>query len=53
MTTTHAGVCFAVAAIILALAFLLGWAGEPFVAWHPRVLALALFFVALGLLLTQ
>jgi uncharacterized membrane protein len=53
VSTTKAGICFAIAAIILALAFLLGWAGEPFAAWHPRVLTLALFFVSLGLLLTQ
>lgn len=53
MSTTKAGVCFAIAAVILALAFILGWAGEPFAAWHPRVLALALFFLSVGALLTQ
>lgn len=51
MTLTHAKICYLIAAIILALAFLLGWAGEPFAPYQPRVFALALFFISLGLLL--
>lgn len=51
MSTTKAGVCFASAAIILALDFLFGLFGESYARYRGYVLAL--FFVALGLLLTQ
>jgi hypothetical protein len=51
MTLTHAGICFLVAVIILGLDFLLGFAGEAYVRYRGWVLAL--FFIALGLLLAQ
>lgn len=51
MTLTHAGIAFLVAAIILGLDFLAGFAGESYTRYRGYILAL--FFIALGLLLTQ
>lgn len=50
MTLTHAGICFGIAAIILALDFLFGFVGESYTRYRGYILAL--FFIALGLLLS-
>lgn len=51
MTLTHAAICFLIAVIILGLDFLLGFVGETYRCDSGYILAL--FFIALGLLLTQ
>jgi hypothetical protein len=50
MTITKAGICFLVAVVIFALAFVLDIAGQP---WATRANTLGFAFLAAGLLLAS
>jgi hypothetical protein len=41
MTLELKGILFLIAAILFGVSFVLGWAGEPYGAYNPRIHALA------------